>query len=77
MDPYIDKNLNYVAPMAVIDVQTKYDHENDTDDIPDGLNPTGFVQMKNKNKKLGKSSLLQMDAIPHEDDTDDIDANQA
>ena len=32
-DPFIDTNLNYVAPPSQVNVQV-FDHENDTDDLP-------------------------------------------
>ena len=59
----------------------KWNHENDTDDIPTGQDPTGFVQLKNKNKKHhhhshmpGRKAFVQLsdDRISHENDTDDV-----
>ena len=44
----------------------QYEHDNDTDDIPDGLDP---ILMTLKSHKNNGRSLVQ---LPHEDDTDDI-----
>jgi len=35
---------------AHANIGVRFNHENDNDDIPEGQNPIGFVQLKNKNK---------------------------
>lgn len=32
-------------------MRNKWNHENDTDDIPTGQDPVGFVQLKHRNKR--------------------------
>lgn len=61
--------------------RNKWGHENDTDDIPTGQDPVGFVQLR-KAKRHQKhhhsrhhprrSNYVQIDDISHENDTDDV-----
>lgn len=68
-------------------MRSRWGHENDTEDIPTGQDPVGFVQLRKHKKKAHKHhkhhhhrghhhpkrhSLLQLDGISHENDTDDV-----
>lgn len=64
-------------------VQTKYDHEQDTDDMPDNLNPAGFYvedsevampQHTNYSNVMDvkKASAKEAVKFDHETDTEDI-----
>ena len=62
-------------------MRNRWDHEDDTDDIPTGQDPIGFVQLKRKAKKHHhhkrhprRNDYIQLsdDRLSHENDTDDV-----
>lgn len=71
-----------MEPLPITYLQ--FDHENDTDDIPDGMDPVyvdaqqleqrRMEMMRDKDDEENEQSLLMI--TPHENDTDDISLEQ-
>merc|ERR1712151_745643 len=67
-------------------MRNRWNHENDTDDIPTGQDPTGFVQLRHKARKHHhhhrhmprRNEYVQLsdNQISHENDTDDVGYEQ-
>lgn len=78
-----EEHLQYMSTHMVapdLDEElVQYDHENDTDDVPVGLDPIGFVQTKIENtlEESDSDSSSDDDAafvgwLSHENDTEDL-----